>query len=56
MSSHIQSQILLKQQLQMKKRMVAEAQITGEQIQVEISELNKVKGFGQTTIDKLRSK
>lgn len=35
--------------------MVAEAQITGEQIQVEISELNKVKWFWQSTIDKLRA-
>jgi len=36
--------------------MVEQAQVTGEQVQVEISELNKVKGFGQSTIDKLRSK
>ena len=36
--------------------MVAQAQAEWTQIQVEISELGKVKGFGQSTIDKLLSK
>ncbi len=54
--SAIQNQILLKNQLAWKKRLVAESNSNEEQLQVEISELRNVKGFGDPTIAKLKLK